>query len=130
MNTEDLKKQDVLEKFVRREVIYCQSGLVEMLMAESSNGCKPTAQAGYNMENITNFYPMNEDGEESDDGNYPEIFEWWLVTDWFAEKLEEQKECVLKTNYGTYWGRCTTGQAISLDAVVERIYDSLNHLRS
>ena len=32
---------------------------------------------------------------------------------------------VLKNEYGTWWGRCTTGQAVSLDDVIQQLYDNL-----
>jgi len=51
-----------------------------------------------------------------------EIFEWWVVDEWMAQKLIDQGEPVLKNDYGYWWGRTTTGQAISLDSVIEAIY--------
>lgn len=44
-----------------------------------------------------------------------EVFEWYLVSDWLAEKLEEVGAVVLINDYGTWWGRTCTGQAISMD---------------
>ncbi len=51
-----------------------------------------------------------------------EVYEWWAISDWLADKLAAQG-CVLHRDfYGlTVWGRCTTGQAISIDYVIERI---------
>lgn len=59
------------------------------------------------------------------DGDYPEIFSWYLVTDWLAERLREEGECVLETEGGTYWGRCTFGQLIESDSVIQTIYNNL-----
>jgi len=52
-----------------------------------------------------------------------EIFEWWIVTDWLAEKLEERGEAILKADdyWLTLWGRGTSGQSISMDAVIRDI---------
>jgi hypothetical protein len=47
-----------------------------------------------------------------------EIFEWWDVSGWFANRLEAYGECILD---GGIWGRCTTGQAILLDHVITKI---------
>ena len=56
------------------------------------------------------------------DDSYPEVFEWWAVTDWFGEKLKRHGETVISCVWGkTYWGRQTTGQAILLDYVVSKI---------
>ena len=55
-----------------------------------------------------------------------EVFEWWAVSDWLANKLGAHG-CVLhRAFYGlTLWGRCTTGQAISMDHVIECIVREL-----
>lgn len=50
-----------------------------------------------------------------------EIYEWWLVSDWLADKLSQFEQPVLVTNYGTWWGRTCTGQAIKLDYVIQKI---------
>jgi hypothetical protein len=51
-----------------------------------------------------------------------EVFEHWIVSDWFADKLIEAGEKVDKDFAGLcIWARTTTGQAIYADAVIERI---------
>ena len=42
-----------------------------------------------------------------------EIFEWWLVSRWLGKKLLLAGEPVIDNSYGAWWGRTTTGQAIS-----------------
>lgn len=55
------------------------------------------------------------------DSKPAEVFEWWAVSTWFGEKLKEQG-CVVIDSWGkSYWGRETTGQAISLDWCVIQI---------
>ena len=50
-----------------------------------------------------------------------DVYEYWLVSDWIAEKLEKKGE-VIGDLYGlTIWGRCCTGQAIYLDQVWEEM---------
>lgn len=45
-----------------------------------------------------------------------EIYEWWEITDsWIADALKDMGECYIDNDYGFYWGRTCTGQAISLD---------------
>jgi hypothetical protein len=52
-----------------------------------------------------------------------EVFEHWTVSTWFAEKLIEQGEKVGIDFAGlNVWARTTTGQQISADGVIERIY--------
>ncbi|GEM_PF-5480666 len=56
-----------------------------------------------------------------------EVFEHWIVSRWFAEKLSEQGEKVDMDFEGLcIWARTTTGQAIYADGVIERITDELN----
>lgn len=51
-----------------------------------------------------------------------EVFEHWAVTDWLADKLEAKGEKVDRDFAGlTVWARTTTGQAISIDSVIEEI---------
>lgn len=55
-----------------------------------------------------------------------EAYEHWIVTNWFADKLEERGEMVLRDFLGlTIWGRTTTGQAIHMDWIIGDIYKSL-----
>lgn len=50
-----------------------------------------------------------------------EIYEHWLVTDFFGRKLKERGEHVTEFCNMTIWGRCCTGQAIAMDGVIMSI---------
>lgn len=51
-----------------------------------------------------------------------EVYEHWAVSTWLAEKLAEKGERVDTDFAGlNVWARTTTGQAISADAVIEKI---------
>lgn len=50
-----------------------------------------------------------------------EVYEWWAVTGWFGDKLKGHGEIVIESYGKSYWGRCCTGQAISLDGVIGTI---------
>jgi len=55
-----------------------------------------------------------------------EAYEHWIVSDWLAKKLEEYGEMVSYDVHGlTIWGRTTTGQAIWIDGVIDRILQDL-----
>lgn len=41
-----------------------------------------------------------------------EIYEWWIISDPLKYRLEQKGEIILNDKF---WGRCTTGQSISLD---------------
>ena len=52
-----------------------------------------------------------------------EIFEWYSITSSFVRRaLLNQGEAVLQTDYGDWWGRSCTGQAILLDHTFWDIY--------
>ncbi len=50
-----------------------------------------------------------------------EVFEHWAVSNWLADKLTARGEKVLDFDNFKVWARCTTGQAISIDGVIEDI---------
>ncbi|HEX8932072.1 MAG TPA: hypothetical protein VF810_02880 [Patescibacteria group bacterium] len=54
-----------------------------------------------------------------------QIFEWWLVSPWLGKKLLMEGEPVIDNGFGIWWGRATTGQAISLDYIIGKIYDDV-----
>lgn len=55
-----------------------------------------------------------------------EAYEHWIVSNWLAAKLEAKGEMIGRDICGlTIWGRTTTGQAISMDGVIQEIYKEL-----
>ena len=118
-------KQEKLSQFVSNNVLKCDTMLTEDLLKEGKFShddienyvIDPKEYKDYGFENAKEF----EDSGE----NVNEIFEWWSCTDWLIEKLAKKNEPILRTDYGDYWGRTCTGQAIRLDRVIEDIYDDL-----
>lgn len=100
--------QRITQKLVEQEVFCCMTHEVEYMLRTQYNTKDPL---------ITDDDVQNMYDEETD--SYAEVFEWWAVSDWFGEKLKEKGEVIIDTVWGkTYWGRCTTGQAICLDGVI------------
>jgi len=61
------------------------------------------------------------------DSEPQEVYEWWAVSSWLADRLREQDEVLCDDLYGlTVWGRCTTGQAIAIDGVIRTITRELH----
>ncbi len=61
--------------------------------------------------------------------DYIDIYEHWIVSDWAADKLSALGEVVVKDLYGlTVWGRCTTGQSISMDGIWWKIAEGMEIL--
>jgi hypothetical protein len=63
---------------------------------------------------------------ENLDSEYRDVFEWWVVSSWFAEELKKQGEVIIEGE--NIWGRSTTGQAILLDSVVSLICEGIEIL--
>ena len=55
-----------------------------------------------------------------------EVYEFWAVSAWFAEKLIAQGEKV-DTDFGgmNVWARTCSGQGIASDGVIKRIYAAM-----
>ena len=50
-----------------------------------------------------------------------EVFEWWLVSPYLARELKEQGEVIIDALGCHWWGRTTSGQAIYMDGVIQKI---------
>lgn len=53
--------------------------------------------------------------------NPAEVYEWWRIDPWLCERLREIGQVVIDNDYGEWWGRCTTGQALIMDGVLQRV---------
>lgn len=147
--------QRAVSEFVQREVIYCVSGLIYDLhqneeflqelceegLLEQVDWQTPAEEAGW--QDISGeIFKLADDGETTEatadswqdaceqdhlDPYRDEVYEHWIVSNWFARRLEEKGEVACRDFHGlTIWGRTCTGQAISLDDVVCQIYDELH----
>lgn len=54
-----------------------------------------------------------------------EVLEWWVVTDYMAKRLEETGEPILRTDYGNWWGRTTSGQCLDLDGAMWEVFQHI-----
>ena len=149
MNKTQLKqieKQRELENFVSREVYYCQSMLVDEMLKREVFSYEDIINLyeykcpdyGYGYQSIGDFgNETKREGEfhcpscdkvfdKEPENEAQEIFEWWLCSNWLLEKLEAKGEPILRNDFGDWWGRCTTGQAICMDGVIKRVYDDLH----
>ena len=76
-------------------------------------------------EALADLYDM----ERLDRPDGAEVQEYWLVTNYLAHHLEGYGESVVDSElfHSKIWGRCSTGQAIKMDWIIERIaLDILN----
>lgn len=141
--------QSKVERIVNNEVLTCQSSLVEMLLqndlASYDDIINMYVDNSEKIEELQNKIDEIEENEEltedqeneiseleerieelaQEEEEPQEIFEWWVVSDWLADKLEEAGEPILKSDYETWWGRTTTGQSISMDYVIQNIVKNI-----
>jgi hypothetical protein len=106
-------QRDYIKARINELVAAAQGYLVEELLKKEI----------FNYDDIVNLYlEEHEDYEDVNEG-YQEIFEWYLIDNsWFAKKLIEAREPVLKNEFGTWWGRTCSGQAIELDLTFWSIF--------
>ena len=113
MGTNEISFQEKCRKFTNREIYVCQTMLVEKLLNEYI----------FQVEDIENYYIKVEDSDEEEP---QEIYEWWVVSEWLAYKLKGLGEPILENDYGIWWGRTTTGQAIYMDSVIRKLVKELD----
>jgi len=131
--------QDITQKFIYPHILRNQSRLIDDL--------DKLEVGGFLYEDIDNLYMTDEEiikwhlddieiegkeitAEDLDEFRYDnpkEIYEWYLVSDWFFERLKEINEPILDNDYGEYWGRCCTGQSIYLDYVIQELAYQYSH---
>ena len=129
--------QDITQKFIQDHIYRNQTALVTDMQKESftSSCCY-----WFDWDNVENLYMTDEeilkymgsyDEDMSDQElidevrnngeDMNEIFEWYLVSDWFLARLREINEPIIDNDYGEYWGRTCTGQAICLDHNIQEL---------
>jgi hypothetical protein len=133
--------QERARRFVEGNVLVCQSSLIDHLLGR---GDVP----GFTVDDIENLYDASADAITEylsgaldtdewraqppearerlaqDHGFEPEpheIYEWWVVTPYLAKRLQELGQPLLTNDFGTWWGRTCTGQAVYADHVIGRI---------
>ena len=115
MEKEDLEKLNKVQESARHLVdkeIYENIGLTCQKELKEDPGL---------LNKAINYYPINEEGKRDDDGDYPEIFEFWSVSEWLGNKLEYAGEIVFDCLDFKVWGRCQTGQSIAMDRAIQKI---------
>ena len=105
----DLNKNHDYKEWVERLVFRPQTSLIDELLK----------QGFLSWNHVKNSY--DEEYRE-----YREVFEWWIVDSWLLDKLESLGSPVLRTDYGSWWGRVTTGQSVIHDEVLQEIYVTHN----
>lgn len=133
------EQKEYIKTKIEQELGCCQSSLIDHLLQSEVKG--------FSVDDIQNLYEpfkaekggkcgnCGEEFEEIDDNTGlcqdcfndeqqpQEIFEWWPInSDFLKNDLIEMGEPVLSNDFGDWWGRTCTGQAIVLDPTFWRIF--------
>ena len=106
-----------VEDMVREEIGCCVTDMVEFILA-FGEWHKTSVEPPFTIDDIENTWYQDEDGYEE----YRDPYEWWIVSDWLARRLAKHDEVLIREGNRCIWGRCTTGQAIKLDWVINQIW--------
>lgn len=116
---------DKAQRLVENEIYVCLSSLISHLLAFDE-----TLQDEYYSQDFTHKVDCYDcDGDDDDcwtceDGEVEELrepLEFWSVSNYLAEKLKNEDESVMEYCGLNIWCRCTSGQAIALDYVINQI---------
>ena len=117
--------QDIAGQLVSNHVRSCQSMLVHELMEKEILYPDHYENLFMSDERIKEYHNVSTDEEveeiRNNGSDINEVYEHWLVSDWLLEKLKEQEEPILETDYETWWGRTCSGQAIKLDYNIQEL---------
>lgn len=151
-----IKNQEIKGRLVDREVVHCCSTMISELLDEDTRLSEEArelfySQLDYETAKENYLYSAGEDeqkelrefyevegldeveadefcNDQNIDPDYSEPYEFWIVTDWFGEKLRKHGQIVEDFMGFTIWGRQTTGQAILLDYVISQIAEDMEIL--
>jgi hypothetical protein len=56
-----------------------------------------------------------------DNATDAEVYQWFRVSGWLAQKLKQIGECVLDNEFGEWWGRQCCGQSIEMDGTLQKV---------
>lgn len=104
----DLSNDRAYREWVEVRVKYCQTVLVDELLKREV----------FLWENVENIYDEEEEECKT-------VFEWWIVDRWLLEALEKHGAPVLRSDFGSWWGRTETGQYCRHDGVLQEIFREL-----
>lgn len=109
-----------------------ESSFFEAITYEFLENVEPTDEqvAEYIKDNTTeNYTPDRDEAYNELQLNACDILEYWAVSDWLADKLRDNGEPVATFGLTNVWGRGTSGQAIAIDYVIEKITEDSEYAK-
>ncbi|PHN04335.1 hypothetical protein [Flavilitoribacter nigricans] len=141
---------ELAKTYIERDIYGNASYMVEDFLKHNTEA-PFLAEAGFCYDNIENLYafdlesieyflsdhltdeemeimleqPFDEREAKAEELGYEpdpqEIYEWYLISEWLFYQLRDLEQPVLKTDYGFFWGRTATGQAMIMDGTFQKI---------
>jgi hypothetical protein len=99
---------------------------IEWFFLQDEGTVEYTEVRAYIRANCSDWETFCQDFDVDTDDFKSDVYEHWAVTDWLGRRLAAKGECVGEVCGTTVWGRCTTGQSISMDGVIEQIAKEIN----
>ena len=130
-------RQEKNRILVSREVFSCFSYAMQELQEKEIISFEDIENQTETDEEILNNYMGDDLKTEEEKEEYinhtrdngeadKEIFEYWIVSEWFFNKLKELKEPVIEWGNLYILGRTCMGQAICLDYTIDEIRKLMN----
>jgi len=117
----------MLDEVVGDVVVYNVSHLVtDLLNTDCYGDDEDLINVTYKIDNSLTYY----DGDTVGEPQMVEALEHWIVLAGFGEELRKKGEMVAEFKGILIWGRQTSGQAISMDYVVQDILKDIVERRA
>ena len=104
-------------------------GLLESSPVPFSRREAEQALWAYGREDADHWRQIAQELDPHTDPYVMEALEFWIVSDWLAEKLEDQGEPVAELDGLPIWGRTCSGQKISMDGPILEIARAIYHYK-
>lgn len=66
---------------------------------------------------------------DSESEGYKNIFSYWLVSEWLADRIRDAGGCVANINGVYIWGRTEHSNALEFDGILEDVCNDCNEAR-
>jgi len=149
--TDDQKRAiriDAIAKRIQRDdILCCDSALVEALLRADFEGFDAGElenlmpdPSDWDADDCKEWleehgHDVPERDEDTDDDNWreelqdgvnelaecAEVYEWYRITGWLCSHLRDLGRVVIDNDYGYWWGRTCTGQALIMDGVLQEV---------
>lgn len=89
--------------------------------------CKKLDKKHENAQNKLEQLEQEKSDLEDEQDEPQEVMQWFKVSGWLFRQLQERGAVVLESPCSYYWGRCSFGQSVTLDSVIQDCYkDNIN----